>query len=292
MIKGLLVLIKERFPLVQYGPMILFFTLANALYLKTASGISVVGLGVAFLILVSAFLRLRLFDEIKDYQTDLKFNPTRPLARGVLSIDQTKIILLFLIFFELVVSASLGLPVFLIHVLAIGFSLMMFEEFFAGSFLRPHLTTYAVTHTFVSVLLGTTAYVMTQKEPDLQLELTTVLFLLSNWAYFNLFEFARKTYTSVEEKSEVPSYSKIFGIKGSVVLSFSQVIIGLILLQNTLILTSINPLIIAASLYFIVCLIFAIRPNVGTAKLYRNLSGLYLLSHYILISYALGKDLL
>jgi 4-hydroxybenzoate polyprenyltransferase len=292
LIKGLLILIQERFPLVQYGPMILFFTLANAMYLKSESGLSIQGLSLALVLLLSGFLRLRLFDEIKDYHVDLKFNPTRPLARGVLSVDQTKIGILFLILLELVISASLGLPVFLIHILAIGFSLMMFEEFFIGTYLRPHLTTYAITHTFVSVLFAVTAYVASQSQPDIQFEFTTVLFLLSNWAYFNLFEFARKTYAQTEEKSEVPSYSKIFSVKGSVALSFSQVIIGLILLQNTLVLTSINPLMVLASLYLIVCLAFAFKPNITTAKLYRNLSGLYLLVHYILLSYALGKDLL
>lgn len=292
MIKGLLILVRERFPIVQYGPMILFFTLANALYLKSESGLSLLGLSLALVLLLSAFLRLRLFDEIKDYHVDLKFNPTRPLARGVLSVDQTKICILFLILLELLISASLGLPVFLIHILAIGFSLMMFEEFFIGTHLRPHLTTYAITHTFVSVLLGVSSYVASQSEPDLQFEVSTLLFLLSNWAYFNLFEFARKTYAQIEEKSEVPSYSKIFGIFGSIALSYSQVIIGLLLLQNTLVLTSIHPLMILAGLYLVVCLVFAIKPNVSTAKLYRNLSGLYLLTHYVLLSYSLGKGLL
>lgn len=292
MIKGLLILIKERFPLVQYGPMILFFTLANALYLKSESSFSLLSSALALVLLFSAFLRLRLFDEIKDYHVDLKFNPQRPLARGVLSVDQTKLFILILILLELLVSASLGLPVFLIHILAVGFSLMMYEEFFIGTHLRPHLTTYAVTHTFVSVLLGLTAYVASQKQPEIHFELSTVLFLVSNWAYFNLFEFARKTYASSEEKSEVPSYSKIFGIKGAVALSFSQVVIGLLLLNNTLVLSSLSLLMIAAGLYLLVCLLFAFKPSVGNAKLYRNLSGLYLLTHYILVSFALGKDLL
>lgn len=284
-----LILIKERFSPFQYIPMIVAFTAANGLYLAKMESIpwNWFRFAMAFVLMLSFFFRMRLFDEIKDYEVDLKINPTRPLARGILSVTQVKHALMILILLELVIVSQLGLPSFLVHVLGIGYSLLMYEEFFIGDLLRPHLTTYAVSHTFVSVLLGISAAVGISGITDLSLLSKHAAFFLVNWCFFNLFEFARKTFASEEEKPNVPSYSNIFGTKGAYLLSLSQVVLGLILLRVQFGELLLWPNVLAA-VYLIATNAYLLKPNAANAKLFRGATGAYLLGHFIVMSIVLG----
>lgn len=267
--------------------MIFLFSWANGLFLSQSEGQpwNWGRFACVFLLLLSFFFRMRLFDEIKDYEVDLKVNPTRPLARGVLTVPQVKKALLVLILFELILAGFLGLPAFLIHAIAIGYSLLMYEEFFIGDLLRPHLTTYAVSHTFVSVLLGASAAIAMTGAELSRLSGKTMLFFLMNWAFFNLFEFARKTFAPEEERPHVPSYSNIFGCYGAWFLSISQAVIGVGLIWYVK--PHLLPL-LALTLYVAGSLVYLLRKTKKSASLFRNMSGAYLLLHYIVVIYLLG----
>jgi len=285
------ILIKERFSPVSYVPMILLFTGANGLYMSKslAMEFSWQRYALVLLLMLSFFFRMRCFDEIKDYEVDLKINPTRPLARGVLSVPQVKKGLIVMILFEMILSATMGIWPFVVHTIAIFYSLLMYEEFFIGDLLRPYLTTYAVSHTFVSVLLGaSSAVAMTNLSPD-KITNTQILFFLMNWAFFNLFEFARKTFALSEERPKVASYSNIFTPRGAWFLSWSQVVAGVVLVHYSLIDQQRFSWIFAgAVVYTLISLVYAVRPKAETARIFRNLTGIYLLAHYILVCLAIG----
>jgi hypothetical protein len=285
LIKGLICLIKERFNPGSYLPMILFFNLGLGFYLldKSGNSFSLEKFLISFIIQLSFFFRLRLFDEIKDYAFDTKFNPTRPLARGALTIDQTKMALLVLIAFELLVSGTLGRSYFFVHLVAVFYSLLMFEEFFIGSLLRPHLTTYGIVHTFVSCFSGFSGAYMFSRIDLNQVSLDVVLFFLTPWFYFNLFEFARKIFSQVEERPMVASYSGIFGIRWAWALAMSQVLLGLIFL-NYLQIRNINYFLILSLIYFLVSLMYVFSGSIFSAKLFRNSTGLFLVGHFMLLT--------
>lgn len=284
------ILVKERFSPASYIPMIAVFTAVNGLYLSKQAEIewNWAQFFLTFILLLSFFFRMRLFDEIKDYEVDLKINPTRPLARGILSVIQVKKALLLLIIFELILAALIGgWNSFIIHGLAIGYSLLMYEEFFIGDFLRPHLTTYAVTHTFSSFLLAISAGVAMTGVSITDFHADIYIFFLMNWAFFNLFEFARKTFAASEERPHVPSYSNIFGRTGAWLLSTSQAAIGIILVSSA----KIEPLVITAFvLYLAASSLYLIQGNTKAAKIFRNSSAAYLLVHYIIVIYVLGAS--
>jgi 4-hydroxybenzoate polyprenyltransferase len=286
LIKGLLILIKERFNPGSYFPMIFFFSLGLGLYMldKTTQTFSIERAIFSFVLLVSFFFRLRLFDEIKDYAVDLKHNPTRPLARGVLSIDQVKITLLILILVELASVAYLGKEYFFVHLLALSYSMLMYEEFFVGNFIRPHLTTYAVLHTFVSCLSGFSAAFVFSSASGSELSLQTVVFFITPWFYFNLFEFARKTYAAEEERPLVETYSLLFGAVGAWALSMSQVILGLMFLYF-LEVKNIEMFYLLAGVYFVLSLTYVIKKNTTAAKFFRLISGIFLIAHFMLLTF-------
>lgn len=296
LLRAWLTLIKERFSPFTYLPMIILFVAGNGLYLARNENFPFQQerFILTLCIIASAFFRLRLFDEIKDYEVDVRINPTRPLARGVLSIKQVRSGIALCLLFELLLAWFLGPWAFWTHVIAIFFSLLMFEEFFIGDLLRPHLTTYAITHTFVSVLLGVSSAVLLTNANPMDFHLFHWLFFLSNWAFFNLFEFARKTYSHKEERPTVPSYSKIFGITGAWFLSISEALIGLLLIWTTLrnplnVVRNYELLVAIFAIYFVFTLPYLVFSKEKQAQLFRGITGIYLLAHYAGLIFLFGS---
>lgn len=278
--------IKERFSPLTYIPMILLFVSMNGAFGTKISGVNWINshLVIVIPLILSFFFRMRLFDEIKDYKTDLQINPTRPLPRGLLRIHQVKKMIFALLVIELPLAASLGLPVFAAYVMGLCFSLLMYNEFFLSDFLKYKLTTYAASHTFVSIILGGfTSLALVGAPSTLTLD-SSMGYFLTNWALFNLFEFARKSFGITEERSNVPSYSGQFGIKGAWALSLSQILLA----HGTLYWAtqSWNQTFIGISLaYAALSLYYPISGSQKSAIFFRNLTSVVLLLSEISILY-------
>lgn len=284
MLKGLKALILERFSPATYLPMIIVFSLANGLYFYFVRNVqfNLSIIIVCGLVMLSAFFRLRLFDEIKDYGVDLKINPERPLARGTIQSIEIKLVIWLLIFFELFVTSLINQTAFFVHGIAIVYSLLMYKEFFIGNLIRSRLVVYAVSHTFVSVLFGLSTATIAFKCNSLKEALAAICFFLVNWAYFNLFEFSRKTFASNEERKNVETYSSLFKPLGAALLSFSQVLLALIILAVTV---QINMLVICLlSLVYCGFLVLYVRqPIEKFAKLLRHASGAFIILSYCIL---------
>lgn len=278
--------IQERFSPWTTLPMIALFVLANGLLACRLAHVEAHWslFLAAFVLMLSAFFRLRLFDELKDYETDRKFNPQRPLARGLLTTTQVLLVAGGLIIFELVFARFLGLHVLLAQAIAIVYSLLMYKEFYVGEWLRPQLLLYAITHTFVCALL---AYSIASVVTTSYLWQLPVLFILStimNWSLFNLFEFARKTFAPSEERAQVDSYSSLYGLFIAVTLTLMAAVTGIVFaflmlwkglewfLPGFLVL-------FAAGNYLI------ITRSVHGARLFRYVSGAFILYFYVILAW-------
>ncbi len=276
---------KERFSLPSHIPMVALFSLGNMAMAERLMGeaVSFARYGALFALAFSFFFRLRCFDEIKDYEVDLKVNPTRPLARGVLTIQQVKIMIAALCVFEAIVAGFIGQGPLVVHAIAIGYSFLMYNEFFIGKYLRPHLTTYAVTHTFVSMLLGWSLAAQTLGTMTPEVWQKLILMGPVNWMLFNLFEFARKTFAPEEERPTVDSYSSLFGVWGASALSLSQVAIALIVL-HCMPLPGFNIQLACAAIPILASAWFCWKKNRSSAGLFRGVTGAYLLIFYVVLS--------
>jgi 4-hydroxybenzoate polyprenyltransferase len=278
-----IVFIRERFPPISSVLMILLFVLADGLLASHLMHVQIEWLLYipAFLLALSFFFRLRLFDEIKDYETDLKINPTRPLARGILTIKQVWDVDLYLIGFEIVLAGLISWYALVAQLIAIGYSLLMYREFFIGSWLRKHLTIYAETHTFVSVLIAYAVAVVIVSKPAWEFPHSFILAGIMFWSIFNLFEFARKTFAPSEERSTVESYSSLFGIKGAVALSLGHVLIATSLAIHLVGYETPGFFIIGFVLGVWTWLLYGIgliyKRSVALAKLFRFISGFFIL---------------
>ncbi|RME75818.1 MAG: manganese transporter permease [Planctomycetota bacterium] len=294
--------VRERFPPAAYLPMASLFVAGNGLLAAALHPAAARSLGLrlalAFALALSYFLRLRLFDEIKDLEVDRRLNPDRPLARGLLTLREVGFAIGALTVFELALTATLGRAVLATHTLAVGYSYLMFREFFVGRWLRPHLTTYAVTHTVSSGLLGlSVASVVTGLGlPRLGPALWALA--LANWALFNVFEFARKSFAASEERDGADSYTRRFGPRGAVALTGSQLVLALAVLAwiaphsagavNAVVLAA-EGLLAAAVL--LVATAFARNPSVKRARRYRAAAGLFIVFFFTVLSIGAARAL-
>jgi 4-hydroxybenzoate polyprenyltransferase len=176
----------------------------------------------ALVLLVSFFFRLRVFDEVKDLETDRLLNPRRPLARGLISVPEAKAVALWLLVPEGTLAFSLDALAGAVWAISAAYSLLMYREFFAGPWLRPRMELYAVVHTFVAGLMSATVYSSVAPQLGWRAPWRLACFALASWAVFNVYEFARKTFAVAEERSGVESYSSRRGFWGAAALIVSQ----------------------------------------------------------------------
>ncbi|MBU1695042.1 MAG: manganese transporter permease [Verrucomicrobia bacterium] len=279
-----MIFIRERFPPAANVVMAIFFSLGNAAVAARLAGVPfpVLRWNVAAVVTVLFFFRLRCFDEIKDYAVDLALNPTRPLARGLLSLRQVRIMFGLVTAAEFLLVAPLGFPALATHAAAVAYSYLMYREFFIGRWLRPRLTTYAVTHTAVSILLGFSIAAQVIGPTQAMFPLRGLAFGLVNWMLFNVFEFGRKTFAPEEEKPGADSYSSLFGAWGAVALCMSQVGIALLVLGRLF--GESVPQQGLASMLLATGVVYVLRPTRATARAYRAVTGVYLILFYMLLA--------
>jgi len=281
---------KERFDPVSHVVMIIVFLFAHILVINAVKSIRANSIQDIFLFIgITAFyFKLRLYDEVKDFELDVMINKSRPLPRGLLNHKDMYLGMVVCIFIELSCFSIMGLNSLGAIVISILYSLLMYKEFFIKEIIRPHLTTYALSHTIVTSILSFAIFCYLSAENVLSLitDKTLISFAILNWLLFNIFEFGRKTFSSSEERDQVDTYSSLFGKWGAISLVISQAFVAHCLSFN---LTGANKfsLLIMSSLIFLILMIISLfyvfKDTPKTAKLYRHFSSAYIIIFYLII---------
>ena len=206
---------KERFPLVQHGPLIFAFSfsaVAFAWMLRSSAGwpnlLSVV---VAFGSCLIFFLQLRIADEFKDSDEDTRYRPYRPVPRGLVTLRD--LAGLFVVGAIVQVALALWLDARLLVLLVITwtYQALMGKEFFLGEWLRGKHLTYMVTHMAIMPLVDlyatSTDWLAFQGRPPAGL----FWFLLASLFNGMVIEIGRKIRSPEDEEEGVPTYSVVWG---------------------------------------------------------------------------------
>lgn len=273
---------KERFDPASHLVMILVFVMAHKLLFPGQASLnSGDSVWLVFLGAVVFFFKLRLYDEIKDYELDLVVNPTRPLARGLVTHQDLYMGIIVCIALELTLFGSQGPAALVTISIAIAYSLLMYKEFFIREHIRPHLTTYAVLHTIVSSMLSFAILAAFTRQYPWHMSRETYYFALNSWYLFNIFEFGRKTFTTAEERSGVESYSKIFGRLGAVALVLAMAAASSYCLTRVRYLPAFHIFVYASSAALAISGIFYAAFNRAPyGKIYRAFSSIYIVLVY------------
>lgn len=279
LIKRLGIFIQERFEPISHFMMIFVFWWAHQL-LAQGRG-DVFSSVLIFLGISLFFLKLRFYDEIKDYETDKIINPDRPLARGLITIKETKGFIFVCLVLIVLCFALVSVKSLVAIVLTLIYGLLMYHEFFISKLIRPHLTTYATSHTVVTFFLSVSIICAYRDQYPWQLTPMHYSFALMSWLLFNVFELGRKTYQASEEREGVDTYSKIWTRPGAVALVLVQAGAAVYLGPFVETIETINWLIVF--LLGLSGVWFILDKREISAKVYRSMSSVIIVLIYLTV---------
>jgi len=294
--------VAERFPLAN--GLLFFVVYAAALLLGRRSGGGPVELrlgdAVGFGAFWAFFLMLRVFDEHKDYALDCRLYPERVLQRGLITLGHLKVVGALAIAAQLALSigqdGGVG-PVTVRWLVVLGWSLLMLREFFVRAWLGRHLVIYAASHMIVTPL--SILWIAQLGAGGGHLDGAVWAYAAMSFLFGFCFEIARKMKSPAEERADVDTYTRLFGV-GAVALVVGLLWLGATgLLALVLVLSGVagpaSPLLWAGagvlgapSLWALAR--FARTPTPTTAKLAQAVVGLSMLTANGLIVAALLRQ--
>ena len=244
-----------------------------------------------FIIILMFFFQLRLTDEFKDYEEDLKYRPYRPVQRGIITLKTLRNIGIVTVIMQ-IISAFLINPKILVYMSFVWiYMFLMAKEFFIKEWLTKRIVIYALSHVVIMifinlVIIKAAGFIMTSHEmTDLsvfEIYRGIVPFLMLGYLNGMVLEIGRKTRKSDEEEHGVETYSKLWGRKKAVyilcglyVLDYILVMFGLLQTNEKYFLLGMTVLtiVLAVSVYF---MIKFLKKDLS-GKVPENVSGLWIL---------------
>ncbi len=298
--------VGERFNLAQMLPFATVLYAAALLSGRAASGSGELAVGTGDLRGLAAFfcflLMLRVFDEHKDYEIDCLNHPGRVLQRGLVTLDQLKVVGGVAIAVQLVMSLWIDGgpgPVTATWGVVIAWSLLMAREFFCGAWLSRRLVLYAVSHMVVLPMAMVWASAMGAG----RVALTGEVVIVAAFAFCTGFvaEVTRKIRAPGDERETVDSYSKVFGTTRAplVVVGLLAAGTGLLAAAEVVLAQGAGRVLgcAAAGALFAVAalpyLAFSRSPSASGAKKMEAGGGVFLLGGYttVIVTFALTRGL-
>ena len=239
MLKRLYIYYKERYPiflrlllgLIVFGE-IYFIVLLNR-------GITSFNIGLQEVIgsyTVFAFLLwLRVADDLKDYETDKKLFPDRPLPSGRSKINE---VVISCVIFEViaVVLNYLFMPNFVFFIVLYIYGYLMSKWFFQRSKIQPSLPLALITHNPVQAFVNLYIISFTVIKYNLDfVNLTTIMTLFTLYFPALIWEVSRKI-KNPKKENDYTTYSKLFGYKKAtrfvLIVTIMDIITNFILVWN------------------------------------------------------------
>ena len=243
------------------------------------------------------FFQLRITDEFKDYEEDLKYRPYRPVQRGIISLKALGKIGIATIIIQIILAHVINSKLIYFMLLVWIYMFLMTKEFFIKNWLTERILIYALSHVVIMIfitliILKGTGYILESHFLETlylsleRYEKNIFIGLIPLFAlnYLNgiVLEIGRKTRKANEEEYGVQTYSKLWGRKKAVfilcilyAIEYILVLLGLsnmykeFFMTGTLILT----ITLVISIYFIIKFL---KKDL-TGKIPENISGIWIL---------------
>ena len=239
MIKRLYIYYKERFPF--FERLILGWIVFAEIYFIVLlnQGVTKFNIGIQEIIggyTVFAFLLwLRVADDLKDYETDLKLFPDRPLPSGRTKKSDIVISCAILEAIALVLNYFF-MNNFIFCLILYGYGYLMSKWFFQKAKIQPCLPLALITHNPVQMIVNLYIISFTVIKYNLNfLTLTTVMTLFTLYFPALIWEISRKI-KAPKDENDYTTYSKLFGYKRAtrfvLIITIMDIITNFILVWN------------------------------------------------------------
>ena len=323
-IKNFKIYLNERFPLGKNSFFVLIFTLSGYIYtellynskiikpilLKEINRASLLWdkeidkvpiiwykLLPLFIIIFMFFFQLRITDEFKDYEEDLKYRSYRPVQRGVISLKTLRKIGIATVIVQIILAHIINPKLIYFILLVWVYMFLMTKEFFIKNWLTERILIYALSHVVIMIFItlvivkGTgyilqdhfseTLYLLLEKyEKNIFIGLIPLFAL--NYLNGIVLEIGRKTRKANEEEHGVQTYSKLWGRKKAVfilcilyVIEYIFVLFGLSNINKEFFL--VGQLILTITLILSIYFMIKFLKKDLTGKIPENISGIWIL---------------
>ena len=214
---------KERFPVPVYGLYILCLTFATFFYntkmleIESSVGIFIVMFVVAFL----QFLMVRIIDEFKDYDEDKKYRPYRPVPRGLIKLQELRVLFVICVLIQLILTLIVNPFSFIFLIVLWIVFILMTKGFFIKKVLDKHiLLEVAFDEIMLPVMI---LYLASFIKIDMSI---LWRLLLLSYVVSWIIEIARKVRCKKDEEKGVKTYTAVFGIpKATILLSVLELLL-------------------------------------------------------------------
>ena len=246
-IKNFKIYLNERFPLGKNSFFVLIFTLSGYIYTSLLYNSKIMYLFTnvvkirifqykiiaLFIIIFMFFFQLRITDEFKDYEEDLKYRAYRPVQRGVISLKTLRKIGIATVIIQIILAHVINSKLIYFMLLVWIYMFLMTKEFFIKNWLTERILIYALSHVVIMIFI--TLVIVKGTGYILQDHFLETLYLLLEKYKKNIFigliplfalnylngivlEIGRKTRKSDEEEHGVQTYSNLWGRKKAVII--------------------------------------------------------------------------
>lgn len=148
---------RERFPVLQHGPLVLVFAFSGLCYSSLLRGEngwpSIAAIATAFAVALLFFLQLRIADEFKDFEEDARCRPYRPVPRGLVSLRELGWVFVAAGCIQLAATLAFFPPLAWLLLAGWIYLAAMSKEFFARSWLKRRPIVYLATHMGIMPLI-------------------------------------------------------------------------------------------------------------------------------------------
>ena len=218
---------RERFPILAHGALIAAFSSGAVCYsaqlraARDGTKFSVLGssLLVAFVSCLLFFFELRVSDEHKDFEDDLRWRPYRPVPRGLVTLRELTRVAVAGALVQLALALWLE-PRLVAPLLVVwGFMALMTREFFVREWLRRHPIVVLWSHMLILPLIDlyATACDWMPSGSGRVLAQGLVWFLVASFFNGIVVEIGRKIRAPADEETGVETYSALWGVRRATV---------------------------------------------------------------------------
>lgn len=206
---------RERFPIFAHGLLIAAFSFSGVCLSTILRGSEqlpdVATLFVAFACTLAFFFQLRVADEHKDAEDDLRYRPYRPVPRGLVTLTELRAAAIFSAVMQFVLCLAVKPLLIPLLVGAWLYLAAMTKEFFIGEFLRKHPVIYMTSHMLILPIVD---YFITASDwlPGAAPH-GLVWFLAVSFFNGMVIEIGRKLRSPEQEETGVETYSSLWGLK-------------------------------------------------------------------------------
>jgi 4-hydroxybenzoate polyprenyltransferase len=206
---------RERFPLAAHGPLVAAFSFSALSFSSMLRGETQLpdprAIVVGFVTSLVFFIQLRIADEFKDYDEDLRFRPYRPVQRGLVRLRELGIVFALGALVQLALALWLSPRLVPLLVAVWIYLALMSREFLAREWLKARPITYMWTHMAIVPMVDFYAtacdWLVKGTTPPSGLSWFVAVSFLNGF----VIEIGRKLRAPVDEEDGVQTYSVLWG---------------------------------------------------------------------------------